>query len=205
MNDRLREAIAVARSGETREAQLLVAAVLEHSPDNAQAWYLMSHLVESPTRRAAYLYKALSLDPYNERAKAELAQYPSAVTDTLANSIQATSLITVVADEKLDYLPEVAAESEAQNGITDEMPEWLQPIAGENPQRQPIVANTPDMAPPTTTTTGRATTPSPAKSNTQSARPRKRQDGLLMVMVIFLVLVTLIVLGLLVYLLLMQS
>lgn len=195
MNDRLREAIAVARSGETREAQLLVAAILEHSPDNAQAWYLMSHLVESPARRAVYLYKTVSLDPYNERAKAELAQFPPTVTDTLANSINAAPLVDVASG---DALPAIAAEPEPQNGIVNEVPEWLRPLAGDTPQRQPILATAtgPELSP----AAGYGSSTPLVKA--KPAKRRQKRDGLLIAMVVALVVVTLVVLGLLAYLLL---
>jgi hypothetical protein len=190
MNDRLREAIAVARSGEMREAQLLVAAVLESSPDNAQAWYVMSHLVDSPARRAAYLYKAVSLDPYNERARAELAQFPTAVTDVLSNTILSSSA-------------EAAEERMGENGVKSDVPEWLRPLAGDAPQRQPVAETssaTEFAAPPSTKhhLAAKASPPAPVQR-------RRRRDGLLMAVLVTLAIITLVVLGLLAYLLLLQG
>jgi len=205
MNDRLREAIAVARSGETREAQLLVAAILESSPDNAQAWYLMSHLVESPARRAVYLYKAVSLDPYHERARAELAQFPPTVTDALSNSFQSTATTPLSVASPEEFLEaetdaysrdRVIQDEVMENGTNQEVPEWLRPLAGETLQRQSI---------PRTTADEFAADISPSEA--VSARPKRRQkrDGLMIAVLVILVVVTLAVLGLLGYLLFLQG
>ena len=63
MTATLQEAIAAARDGDTERAQLLAAEVVQDNPDDANAWYLLSQLVESDGRRAAYLSKTLALDP----------------------------------------------------------------------------------------------------------------------------------------------
>ena len=70
MTATLQEAIAAVRRGETERAQLLTAEVIRENPDDANAWYLLSQLVDSDARRAAYLSKALALDPTHERARA---------------------------------------------------------------------------------------------------------------------------------------
>jgi hypothetical protein len=187
MNDRLREAISVARSGETREAQLLVTAILENSPDDAQAWYLMSHLVESPARRAVYLYKAVSLDPYNERAKAELAQFPAAVTYVLSNPGGGS--------------PVGMIESPSQDGVSDDLPEVLRP-ADEVLSDQLPLAPASDRYSAPVDANGEVLGDSTAVSKSKRAR-RQSQNGLLIAVLALLVITTVVVLGLLGYLLLM--
>lgn len=224
MNDRLREAIAVARTGETQEAQLLVAAILENSPDNAQAWYLMSHLVDSPARRAAYLFKTVSLDPSHERARAELAQFPQSVTHVLSNSLSTAAPIdddlSITADsfgQDGASLSETPGESEATEGTLNggvvadsavsDVPEWIRPLAGETLQRKPIepvepIAET-ETAALAKAAESKAPAPTLAKPKAKEAKPRKKRDNLLTAVVIFLVLITVVVLGLIAYLLLM--
>lgn len=219
MNDRIREAIAVARTGETQEAQLLVAAILENSPDNAQAWYLMSHLVDSPARRAAYLFKTVSLDPSHERARAELAQFPQSVTHVLSNSLSTAAPIdddlSIAADSFSQdgaSLSETPGESEvaegtlnggvAADGAVSDVPEWIRPLAGETLQRQPVAAEA-EAAAVAEAAESKAPAPTLAKPKTKEAKPRKKRDGLLTAVVIFLVLITVVVLGLIAYLLLM--
>jgi hypothetical protein len=207
MNERLREAMAVARSGETREAQLIVAAILENSPDDAQAWYLMSHLVESPARRAVYLYKAVSLDPSNERAKAELARFPPAVNYRLSNSenIPApTSPDLAFADGSSDLLNDPYIEEKVTSDeLEAEALPSLAGLADEIPEPQPDVV----------ATTGVFTDPRPAgqlilddsAAKPQHAKRRQRQDGLLIAILVLLVIATVVVLGVLGYLLLLQG
>jgi hypothetical protein len=200
MNDRLREAISIARSGETREAQLLVAAILENSPDDPQAWYLMSHLVESPARRAVYLYKAVSLDPYNERAKAELAQFPPAVTYALSNPAEAApppSLNLASADGS----PVVLNESSSQDGISSDVPEEFQQPA------EKLLSDQPDLAPDFDSHSapvhaGEAVLEdSAAVPKPKGVKRRQSHNGLLLAVLALLVIVTIIILGFLGYLL----
>lgn len=219
MNDRLREAIAVARTGETQEAQLLVAAILENNPDNAQAWYLMSHLVESPARRAAYLFKTVSLDPSHERARVELAHFPPTVTHVLSNSLSTAAPIdddlSLTADS---FGQDSASHSETTgesvvtegtlnggvvaDGSVSEVPEWIRPLAGEALQRQPIAAEA-EAAALAKTAENKAPAPTLAKPKAKEVKPRQKRDNLLTAVVVFLVLITVIVLGLIAYLLFM--
>ena len=77
MTATLQEAIAAVRRGETERAQLLTAEVIRDNPDDTHAWYLLSQLVDSDARRAAYLSKVLALDPTHERARADLGARPT--------------------------------------------------------------------------------------------------------------------------------
>jgi hypothetical protein len=76
MTTTLLDAIAAARAGEAERAQLITADVIRNNPDDPNAWYLLSQLVESDSRRAVYLAKTLSLDPNHPRAREEYRELP---------------------------------------------------------------------------------------------------------------------------------
>lgn len=73
MNQKLQQAIVAARAGRKREAQLLLAQLLQDNPQEVHAWYLLSLLVESPEKQRAYLGKVLALDPDHEKARQQLS------------------------------------------------------------------------------------------------------------------------------------
>ncbi len=79
MNTKLQQAIAATRDGDKQQAQRLLAELLKENPQDAQAWFLLSHLVESESKQVAYLSKVLTLQPTHEKAKQRLAQLTSAV------------------------------------------------------------------------------------------------------------------------------
>ncbi len=84
MSNTLQEAIAAARAGDMARAQMLAADVVSDTPDDPNGWYLLSQLVESDARRAAYLSKTLALDPNHPRARAEFAALPPALVADLS-------------------------------------------------------------------------------------------------------------------------
>lgn len=73
MSQKLQEAVAAARAGESETAQRLLADILTKNPDEVQAWFLLSHLVESEPKQLAYLKKVISLDPTHVKAQQRLA------------------------------------------------------------------------------------------------------------------------------------
>lgn len=72
MNEKLQQAISAARNGQKTEAQLLLTEVLQDDPNETQAWFLLSTLVDSKQKKAAYLGKVLTLEPNHEMAHAML-------------------------------------------------------------------------------------------------------------------------------------
>ncbi len=84
MTSTLHEAIAAARAGDMARAQMLAADVVIESPNDPNGWYLLSQLVESDARRAAYLSKTLALAPDHPRARAEFAALPPALVADLS-------------------------------------------------------------------------------------------------------------------------
>ena len=54
MTDTLQDAIAAVRAGDPERAQLIAVDIVRANPDDANAWYLLSQLVDSDARRAAW-------------------------------------------------------------------------------------------------------------------------------------------------------
>jgi len=73
MNPKLQQAMSAAREGRSKEAQVLLTQILSQDPEEAQAWFLLSHLVDSEQKQLAYLKKVLALDPHHEKAAQRLA------------------------------------------------------------------------------------------------------------------------------------
>jgi hypothetical protein len=63
MDSKLQQAIVATRAGEHETAQLLLTEALKEHPQDAGAWFLLAHLVESPERQARYLEFTLTLEP----------------------------------------------------------------------------------------------------------------------------------------------
>lgn len=175
MTATLQEAIAAVRRGETERAQLLTAEVIRDNPDDANAWYLLSQLVDSDTRRAAYLSKVLALDPTHERARADLGARPT------EDAPQPVTEFTPPATEAVAVAPESA-------------PEWLQPLSPEPAPVAEAVTPLPVVAAPTPARP-RPTPPPPPP-------PRQQGNSALTALLVLLALLTLAVLAILAYLLL---
>ena len=120
MNEQFQQAVVASRAGQIKEAQFLLAQSLQDEPENANAWLLLSQLVDSEEKKQAYLAKAVALDPDHE----------------LANEYQATpdgnAIIPVVAEE-LDDMADLEAildadvdESLPDLGDSDaDMDDWM--------------------------------------------------------------------------------
>lgn len=175
MTATLQEAIAAVRRGETERAQLLTAEVIRDNPDDTHAWYLLSQLVDSDARRAAYLSKVLALDPTHERARADLGARPT------EDAPQPVTEFTPPATEAVAVAPESA-------------PEWLQPLSPEPaPVAEAVTPLTVVAAP--TPARPRPTPPPPPP-------PRQQGNSALTALLVLLALLTLAVLAILAYLLL---
>ena len=117
MDEKLKEAIAAVRMGDKETAQRQLTDLLEEDPKQVQGWYLLSLLVDSPQKQAAYLSKTLALNPDHAKAKTQLAALQAA--GTLAST-------TTIAEETSQPM-DVLAQSE-----TDELPDWLREAGGES-------------------------------------------------------------------------
>lgn len=177
MTATLQEAIAAVRRGETERAQLLTAEVIRENPDDANAWYLLSQLVDSDARRAAYLSKALALDPTHERARAELGALP-------AQSVPEPE-------------PVVAFEGPATEVAPDGVPEWLEP-----PRLETAPAAEAIVPPVAVAVPGEPVPARPRPTPPPPPPPRQQGNGALTALLVLLSLLTLAVLAILAYLLL---
>lgn len=72
MNEKLQQAITASRTGQKQDAQRLLTQLLREDPNEPQAWFLLSHLVDSKQKQVAYLSKTLALDPHHEKARQRL-------------------------------------------------------------------------------------------------------------------------------------
>src|SRR5690606_22170811 len=113
MDVKLKEAIAAVRAGDRATAQQQLTMLLAEKPEEAQGWYLLSLLVDSPQKQAAYLSKTLALDPHHPKAKEQLASL-QAVSTMAPTSTFDTAMDS---DVSLDLLDQ--AES-------DTLPDWLE-------------------------------------------------------------------------------
>lgn len=68
----LRQAADLIRAGKKDQAQPLLVEFLRDEPNNAQAWYLLSHALTDPKRQQYAVLQALRADPTFERARNRL-------------------------------------------------------------------------------------------------------------------------------------
>jgi hypothetical protein len=218
MDERLKEAIATVRAGDKREAQRQLTELLHDNPQQVQGWYLLSLLVDSPQKQAAYLSKTLALDPQHEKAKAQLAalQTEGSLAATATIEIEAKMPLDVVAQAESDELPDwltegadlpAAAHPEPvkETAVTNEtLPDWLQEAAVLDTESSNIVAEEPTVAGQTTQA---ITEPDKAvatrkQPTAKAARSAPQNSRSLNIILGLLVIVALVVMVLLVYLLL---
>ena len=112
MSEKLQEAIAATRAGQKREAQFLLTELLQENPNDEYAWFLLGNLVDSPEKRMAYLGKALTINPDNEKARQQLYQVQR---QTIASESDAEPIrVMVKEDEETAVVEDMA-----------EIPDWL--------------------------------------------------------------------------------
>ena len=201
MTNTLQEAIAAVRAGEPERAQRIAVEIVRANPDDANAWYLLSQLVDSDARRAAYLGKTLALDPNHARARIEFDSLPPVLVSELAPAAVAVPAVEVAAEAPTgawEYAAEPAAVAETVTAVppaakdTADVPEWLQPLG-------------PKPAPPSTHLT--PATPLPGQPRPAARKPaaKKKKNGgnqALSILLGLLALLTVLVLAFLIYLLL---
>lgn len=221
----LQEAISAARAGDSERAQLLAADVIQRDPDDAQAWYLLSQLVESDARRAAYLRKTLALDPGHARARVELDELSPDLFDTqpivvgtmvgAAVAEESVPPVEWVAEEPVEVVEAVAPAVEPVAPAAEPVaaPVWEEPPAPEAPvevvyaatAESTVTVETPPApaAPVDITPVATPLAPAPVAPPTSAQparRPKRGNQGLALLFGV-LVFLTLIVLAFLIYLL----
>jgi hypothetical protein len=140
MNEKLQQAISAARNGQKTEAQLLLTEVLQDDPNETQAWFLLSNLVDSKQKKAAYLGKVLALDPDHEMAQTMLGRLqeeaePVSEVETVA---EPEIMLEEAADEVDFAVEELVDEAEPAPVVVspntadflaqqrgDTLPDWL--------------------------------------------------------------------------------
>lgn len=110
MDEKLKEAIAAVRTGDKREAQRQLTTLLQEDPEQVQGWYLLSLLVDSPQKQAAYLSKTLALNPNHEKAREQLAALQA------SGNLGPTAPSLEAMDESFDLVTQAD---------TDALPDWL--------------------------------------------------------------------------------
>jgi hypothetical protein len=122
---------------------------LDENPKQVQGWYLLSLLVDSPQKQAAYLSKTLALNPDHEKAREQLANLQATEnlppTSSIKEAIKQSQ--DVLAQSETDELPDwlneesekstftaVPAKSNQETAVVDEyLPDWLkEPVALDN-------------------------------------------------------------------------
>lgn len=68
MNEQFQQAVVASRAGQIKEAQFLLTQSLQKDSSNANAWLLLSQLVDSKEKQQAYLAKAVAIEPDHELA-----------------------------------------------------------------------------------------------------------------------------------------
>jgi len=230
MTATLQDAIAAVRAGETERAQLLAAEVIRDNPDDANAWYLLSQLVDSDARRTIYLHKALALDPEHSRARAEFDALPAAAVVSLSGAPAAGPVVAEIVEaepvaielgeaEPVELWPveveEVAAPTDIgvatdfdvameTLGESEATPTETTPEWLRPLSPEPVAAA--ESAPaPVVATPHSAPAPAPARprKTPPPPPPRRGGNGALTALLVILLLLTLAVLAVLAYLLLM--
>jgi|GEM_PF-2223026 len=75
--DQLRQAFALLKQGEKRQATQIVQDVIKQDRSNVSAWWLLANVLDDPTRKQKALEKVLSLDANHSRAQQMLASLKS--------------------------------------------------------------------------------------------------------------------------------
>jgi len=74
MNDLLEQAIAVGQAGDKDQAYLLLARIIKQQPHNAEAWYYLSTLVDSPEQQLVFTRRTLAIEQQHPLARQRLAE-----------------------------------------------------------------------------------------------------------------------------------
>ncbi|MEZ4517729.1 MAG: hypothetical protein R3C44_13185 [Chloroflexota bacterium] len=198
MTSTLQDAISAVRVGNYEEAQRQLAEVIRDNPDEVQAWYLLSQIVDSDARRAVYLSKTLALNPFHERAWAEFFSLPTEVVSRLEPGETPVAVVEKTATAVVEEI-EVPAPSVNQVNTETALPDWLRPVAKD----QPVVAQRRTSTPPPASKAIPAPQPQSVPAQLETAQPEPAQSNrTLSILLAILLIATLVVLAFLIYLLL---
>lgn len=212
----LQDAIAAVRAGDMEHAQLLAIGIVRDNPDDPNGWYLLSQLVDSDARRAAYLSKTLALDPNHARARIEFDALPPALVADLAPAAVVTAPVPVeeweqadAQDDDQDTPTQLAAvpqdealvDAAAQPG--SDLPGWLQPLGAQQVASTQVAPTSPAMTatPPSAAAASRPKAAAPARKPVAKKKKKNSGNQALSILLGLLALLTILVLSFLVYLL----
>ncbi len=112
MNEKFQQAVVASRAGQDKAAQYLLAESLQEDPNDPNAWFLLSQLVDSEEKQQTYLKKTLMLDPDHELANEYYAAASAAESDDMA-------ALEAALDAPLEDIPL------ALDGAEEDMDDWL--------------------------------------------------------------------------------
>lgn len=120
MNEQFQQAVVASRAGQIKEAQFLLTQSLQEDSSNANAWLLLSQLVDSKEKQQAYLAKAIELDPEHELA----TEYRAALDEDAA-------IVDLPVVEEVDEMADLEAilDADVDDPLADldesSMDDWL--------------------------------------------------------------------------------
>ena len=126
MDLKLQQAIVATRAGRTDIAEHLLTQLIRENPNDANAWFLLGHLVDEPERQSLYLQKTVELDPDHSIAKKRLNQIENPPVPAPVIPRQKSG--DVVVELKSDELPQNIPPAEMAPGTaaTNDLPERVQ-------------------------------------------------------------------------------
>jgi hypothetical protein len=150
MNEKLQQAITASRTGQKREAQHLLTQLLKENPQEAQGWFLLSHLVDSEQKQVAYLSKTVALNPAHEKARQRLERLTAPVLGIPFSPPSAGKPTPEAADltalpissSELDFLEQEKGET-VPDWMADDVIDQVGPVTAE--AAPTIITPSPDV------------------------------------------------------------
>lgn len=214
MELKLQQAIVATRAGRTTVAQSLLTQLIREKPDDANAWFLLGHIVEEPERQVRYLQKTLELEPEHAIARRRLEQLqngtipPPLIPQSQNAIVQLTedSAEAVTVQSPVEIVAETATVAELAEGLLDEEgtrldtqntadSSWVEAAGPPVRERKAAPAAGAAIAAPRSSSSA-ATTPTESTSDSTSG------EVWLVRILVIMVIVAAIVLGILVLLIL---
>jgi hypothetical protein len=211
MDLKLQQALAATRAGSPETAQIYLAELIQEKPDEPDAWFLLSYLVDSSDRQARYLQQVLALDANHGLAREHLERLmiPGVPAPVIRNG-KAQPASSSNGDHTAVSSASSAAPSSSSASVeaiaAEQLPEWLQDLEHKRlgapapartadqewassagaPKREKPQAQTARPAPPPPTAV--RSVPAPA-SEPQTDHSQKMLLGILLALIVMSLLV----------------
>ena len=198
MDLRLQQAIVATRAGRTDVAQQLLTNLLQDNPNDANAWFLLGNIVDTPERQSLYLQQCVTLDPDHTIAKRRLvqlenAQVPAPIISQQESQNAGDEAVLEPPEEgaeSANELPEMAQDPDNNHIGAESSPDEMWQNAAGAPIREPGTAPKETAAPAVS-----QVEPEPTRSSTHG---EERLARIIVIMFIFAVIVLAILVMLLV-------